>query len=325
MLVNDGAGSVDDQHRERQLERIRVAFEAAGPDVEVDEVRAEDLPSVMAEAWSATPRPDAIVVAGGDGTVSAAAGVAAGTDMVIGVLPLGTFNHFAKALGMDVDLDGAVRDLIDGAERHIDVGEVNGRAFVNNSALGLYPAMVAARDHTTDQRGWGKIRAVPVAAMRVLRAFPVHRLDLTGSDGYHRSRVRTPFVFVGNGPYEDDSGQIGVRAALDDGQLGLYVARVTSRLGLVAAVARTVLSGSRTARDMDRAELTEVTVSGRVKRLRVALDGEVTWLETPLRYRCRPGALRVLAPVPPPAEPPVRRPAAVVEQAPGDEHPPRPG
>lgn len=323
VLVNEGAGSVDADHPDSTSARVTAAFEAAGAEVDIADVAPEDFPSAMAEAWAKTPRPDAIVIGGGDGTVSAAAEVAAGSDMVISVLPLGTFNHFAKALGMAEDLEGAARDLVDGAERRIDVAEVNGHAFVNNSALGVYPAMVSVRDQITRKRGWSKLLAVPAAVVRVLRAFPVNRVDLAGSGGYQRNRVRTPLVFVGNGPYEDESGQIGVRSSLDDGELGLYVARVTSRLGLVAAVVRTVLSGSRMARDMDHAELTEVTVSSRVKRLRVSLDGEVRWLETPLRYRCRTNALRILAPVPPPAEPPVRRPAAMVEEAGGGERLPQ--
>lgn len=97
---------------------------------------------------------------------------------VVGVLPLGTFDHFAKDLGIPTDLTEAAASLVSGEERQVDIGEVNGRVFVNNSAPGVHPAMVAVRDRIRDQRGWGKIRAVPVAAVRVLRAFPVHRFDL---------------------------------------------------------------------------------------------------------------------------------------------------
>lgn len=316
VLVNCGAGSVDDDDEDGQREEIEKAFVAAGAQADVQLVPATDLPATMRRIWDDEDRPDAIVVAGGDGTVNCAAGEAVGTDLVLGVLPLGTFNHFAKDLGIPTDLTEAAASLTSGKERQVDLGEVNGRVFVNNSALGVYPAMVAVRDRIRDERGWGKVRAVPVAAMRVLRAFPVHRFDLRGSDGFVRTRVRTPFVFVGNGVYDDDSGKVGDRGSLDDGQLGLYVARVVSRWGLVRTVIRTVLSGHQSARDLDRAELEEFEVSGNVKRLRVALDGEICWLDTPLRYRSCPGALRVLAPSPPPAEPPPSDPNEAVHDQP---------
>jgi diacylglycerol kinase family enzyme len=302
VLVNGGAGSVDDADEEGEAAAIELAFRDAGAEATVDVVDPERFQARIREIWDGPDRPDAIVVAGGDGTVSCAAAEAAGTDVVIGVLPLGTFNHFAKDLGLPTELKEAASALVGGTVREVDVAEVNGRVFVNNSVLGAYPAMVAIRDRIREARGWGKVRAVPVAAYRVLRQFPTHRLDLRGSDGYHRPHVRTPFAFVGNGVYDNPSGGLHERPRLDAGVLGVAVARVVSRWGLVRTVLRTVVSGSDAARDLDQVELTELTVSGHAPRLRVALDGEVCWLELPLRYRTRPGALHVLAPNPPPAE-----------------------
>ncbi|HEX2575364.1 MAG TPA: diacylglycerol kinase family protein [Aquihabitans sp.] len=308
VLVNGGAGSVDEADRDGEVARIGEAFVAAGAEADVSVVAPERFKAAMREAWDGPDRPDAVVVAGGDGTVNCAAGEAVNTDLVLAVLPLGTFNHFAKDLGIPADLDEAVRSLVTGDQRRVDIGEVNGRVFVNNSALGVYPAMIALRDRIRHQRGWGKVRAVPVAALRVMRSFPVHRFDLIGSDGYVRHRVRTPFVFVGNGAYDDDSGKVGERGSLVDGHLGVYVARVVSRWGLVRTIIRTVVSGTQAARDLDQATVAELEVSSKVRRLRVALDGEVCWLEAPLRYKSCPGALLVLAPAPPPADPPASDP-----------------
>ncbi len=320
VLINGGAGSVDDSDSDGQVKAIEEAFVAAGAEADVEIVEPADFQATMRRIWDGPARPAAIVVAGGDGTVNCAAGEAVGTDLVVGVLPFGTFNHFAKDLGIPVDLTEAAASLVSGEERQVDIGEVNGRVFVNNSALGVYPAMVAVRDRIRHQRGWGKVRAVPVAAVRVLRAFPVHRFDLRGSDGFSRTRVRTPFVFVGNGAYDNDSGKVGDRGSLDDGQLGLYVARVVSRWGLIRTVLRTMVSGTQAARDLDRAELAEFEVSGHVRRLRVALDGEIAWMETPLRYKSCPGALRVLAPAPPPADPEPSDPnLAILDEVDADE------
>lgn len=87
-----------------------------------------------------------VVAGGGDGTISTVASVLAGTDAVLGVLPLGTLNHFAKDLGLPLDLNEAVATIIEGHVAQVDIGELNGRTFINNSSLGLYPKLVSHRD-----------------------------------------------------------------------------------------------------------------------------------------------------------------------------------
>ncbi|MCB0962523.1 MAG: hypothetical protein KDA98_04350 [Acidimicrobiales bacterium] len=295
VFVNDAAGSVDEAERDRHHRELVDAFEAAGAEAEVTSVAPEELGDAVVGCWEGEDRPDVVVVAGGDGTVGCAAQAAAGTDVVLGVVPLGTFNHFAGDLGLSEDLGAAARALVGGEVRALDVGEVSGRVFVNNSVLGAYPDMVAIRDVIRDRRGWGKVRAVPVAVVAVARRFPVHRLDLVGP-GYERRRVRTPLVFVGNGTFGDGSGGPPQRTALDDGVLGVGVARVVSRWGLVRALVRALVRGTDGDGELDHVELAELTVSSRRRRLRVALDGEVVRLDLPLRYRVRPGALRVLVP-----------------------------
>jgi diacylglycerol kinase family enzyme len=196
---------------------------------------------------------------------------------------------------MPTDLAGAAAAIAGGEVRRVDVAEVNGRVFVNNSVLGVYPEMVAVRDRVREQRGWGKVRAVPVAVLAVARRFPVHRVDLEGP-GYRRARVRTPLLFIGNGVYDNGSGGQPQRGALDDGLLGLAVASATTRWGLVRAMFRALRRGAEASGDLDTAELTDLLVRVRGRHLRVALDGEVDRFEAPLEYRVRPGALRVLAP-----------------------------
>lgn len=296
VLVNGGAGSVDDGDEGGQVQAIVDAFAAAGAQADVQVVDPAELADLVRSCWAAADRPDAVLVAGGDGTVSAAAGAAVGTDILIGVVPLGTFNHFAKDLGLPADLEAAAVALAGGEVRAIDAAEVNGRAFVNNSVLGLYPDLVAVRDRIRDRRGWGKVRAVPVAAIEVLRRFPLHRFSLEGP-GYSRRRVRTPLVFVGNGVFDNPSGGAPVRADLADGVLGVAVARVVSRWGLIRTVVRALVRGADTDPDLDTVELTELTVSARARHLRVAVDGEIGWMDAPLRYRIRPGSLHVWAPV----------------------------
>jgi diacylglycerol kinase family enzyme len=294
VVLNSAAGSADDDER-AQLSIIEAAFTDAGAQVGVRSVEPDRLSATLHAIWGSDERPDAMVIAGGDGTINTAAQAAAGTDLVIGVLPLGTFNHFAKDLGMPTDLTGAVAALVTGSVRLVDVGDVNGRVFVNNSAIGVYPDMVAIRDRLRERRGWGKVRAAPVAAARVLRFLPVHRLDLIG-ETYDRRKLRTPVVFVGNGVFANTGGGIYQRDDLTAGRLGVTIARAQTRFQLVSAIVRTLLLGSQSARGVDVVELEELTIRTSARRLRVALDGETEWLNSPLHYRIRPGALKVMAP-----------------------------
>jgi len=221
--------------------------------------------------------------------------VALDTGLPLAVFPAGTFNHFAKDMEVPTDLGAAVSSLVAGEVRSIDAAEVNGRVFVNNSVLGLYPDLVAIRDRIRDQRGWGKVRAVPVALVAVLRRFPLHRLDLRGP-GYERRRVRTPLVFVGNGVFGNEAGGAPHRDDLADGFLGVAVSRARSRSGLVRSALRALVRGAGATDDIDTVALTELTVDLHVRHVRVAVDGEICWMDAPLRYRILPGALQVLAP-----------------------------
>lgn len=145
MFINNAAGSGGEP--DQQVREITQAFRDVGVDAAVEAVDPQRLPEAMRAEWGRGV--DAIVVAGGDGTISSAAGVAVDGDIVLGVLPMGTFNHFAKDLGMKPDLDAATRFLADAEITPVDVGEVNGVIFVNNASIGVYPRMVRERQDST--------------------------------------------------------------------------------------------------------------------------------------------------------------------------------
>lgn len=308
-------------------EEITAAFAAVGVDAAVEPVDPRQLPAAIGLLWAEADRPDAIVVAGGDGTVGNAAGAVAGTDVVLGVLPTGTFNHFAKDLGIPVELAAAARALAGSAVRSIDVAEVNGRTFVNNAVLGVYPEMLRARDRLRDRRGWGKVRAVAVASAAVLRLFPTHRVDISGPGGVVRRGVRTPLLFVGNGVYANAGIGLPARGSLTDGVLGLAVTRATTRRGLVRVGLHSLRRGGDAPGDVESIELPELTVAARTRTLRVGVDGELAVLATPLRFRVRPGALRVLVPVDAESGEPAESREAEVDQPdrPGSVEPVQPG
>jgi len=236
-----------------------------------------------------------LIVGGGDGTISAAASVLVGTETKLGVLPLGTLNHFARDLGIPTDLDEAAKLIAAGKEIRVDVGEMNERIFINNSAIGLYPLMVVDRDQQRKRLGRSKALALLVASLRTLARFNHQRLTLTVNEE-HTGRVDTPLLFVGNNDYRIDIGAPGQRESLDDGQLFVLVMRKKTRRGLIGASVRALLGRSR-GDDMVKLDGVErLRVSSHRSLLAVSLDGEVVRVEPPLEYKILKKALRVIAP-----------------------------
>jgi YegS/Rv2252/BmrU family lipid kinase len=288
VIINAGSGA-----SQRDAEDwLTETFKAAGMEARISLARSGADVNDLAQR-AALSDVETIVAAGGDGTVNSVAAEVKKSNKVLGVLPLGTMNHFAKDLHIPLDLQSAVETIVTGHAAKIDIGEVNGRIFLNNSSLGLYPSIV--RERRKQQRlGHGKWPAYVWAAFSVLRRYPF--LDIrVGVDGKELTS-RTPFVFIGNNEYEMETLNIGGRSCLDGGELSLYMTNRTGRLGLIRLAVRALLGGLRQEKDFLALSTKEIWIGTHHKRVRVALDGEVTVMEPPLHYRVHPRALRVLTP-----------------------------
>lgn len=235
-----------------------------------------------------------VIAGGGDGTLNAVASALMGRDVALGILPLGTLNHFAKDLRIPLALDDAVRTIAAGHTVQVDAGEINGRLFLNNSSLGLYPDTVRERELQQKRLGRGKWLAFLSAAMTALRRYPF--LDLTITLGGEVYRRRTPFIFIGNNDYSMEGFSIGERARLDGGNLSLYVVQRTGRMGLLALAVRALFGRLRQAKDFDMLFAREILITTRHRTIRVSTDGEVARMNPPLRYRILAGALKVIVP-----------------------------
>ena len=241
------------------------------------------------------PRFDSIVIGGGDGSISAAASVLAGSDIPLGILPLGTMNHFARDLGLPLELDGAIRIIVSGRVRLVDVGEVNGRVFLNNSSLGIYPHLVAERDRYR-RHGPARWLAAGLALYRLLWRLPRPRVRVL-APGWEAVR-RTTCLFIANNVYQLDAFASAKRLRLDTGKLCLYMANREGRLALLQLAIRAFLGRLEPERDFTQVSLESVEISVRRRRVHVALDGESLVFRPPLLYRIRPRALRVIVPEP---------------------------
>ncbi len=288
VLINRGASNAGDGEQ-----RLAAALGKAGIDGKIELLEAEQLVCRVGKLVAAGMK--LVIIGGGDGTVSAAAGAAADSQTALGILPMGTLNHLARDLGIPFELDEAAAVIAAGRMRRIDVAELNGKTFVNNSAIGLYPLMVVDREAQRKRLGRSKRVAMLVASARTLVRFHHHRLTLT-VNGNDKEVVETPLLFVGNNDYRLAMPAAGRREKLDGGHLSVLVMAGKGRAAMIAAVLRALVGRAR-AEDLERiADVETLRVTGRRSHYSVAMDGETLKLAPPLDYRIRKRALRVIAP-----------------------------
>ena len=292
VLLNARAGN----QNATAVQLVADAFRAAGADVDV---RPTEGASIAGEAAAAVTRGSkVVVVAGGDGTVSAAAAALAGSDAALGILPLGTLNHFAKDLGIPQDLGEAARVIAAGRATSVDMGEVNGRLFINNASVGMYARLISER--TAMQRiGRRKWLAHALAAVRVWRRYRRLRVEIRtgkGEGGRGKGKVRTPFVFVGNNQYQLSGLELGRRETLDGGRFHVCMAPGMSRGGVVRMIIAALFGDVSTIEGFESFTAPSVTLDADVGRLEASIDGEAVMLDNPLTFHIRPRVLKVIVP-----------------------------
>lgn len=292
VIINASGGSFNEGETEQLLSR---SFESAGLDVNMRLARTGEQIGEFAEAAIESDA-EIIVAGGGDGTISSVAALVSKSGKTFGVLPLGTLNNFSKDLQIPQDLAEAVRVIAEGHVAKIDLAELNGRTFINNSSIGLYPRIVRNRVQQQERLGYGKWRAAFWATLRMFRLSPFLKVGIV-VDGKFFLR-KTPFVFVGNNEYEMEIYNIGRRNALDGGKLSVYFLHRGGRLGVIFLLLRTITGRVKQWRDFEEVLTDSVSLQTRRKRMHVAFDGEVSVVETPLNYKILPGALRVIVPKP---------------------------
>jgi len=289
VILNASARQADEDRAQRQLAEI---FSSKGMKANIWLGRSGG--DIVELARRSAKSESAVIVAGGgDGTINAIASKLVDTGKVLGVLPLGTLNHFAKDLNIPLDLEAAVDVLNQRNTVAVDIGEVNGFYFLNNSGLGLYPRIVEEREEQ-QAKGRGKWLAFLSALLIIIHRYPLLTVRLD-ADGRELLR-RTPMVFIGNNEYELQGRQMGSRKCVDAGMLFLYVTRQMTRWGLFRMGLQALFGKLYEAKDFDAMCVKELWVQAPRRRLKVALDGEITALKPPLRYRIHPAALRVIVP-----------------------------
>jgi diacylglycerol kinase family enzyme len=290
VIVNPRAGTA--AGHPRIAAEMTDLFRAAGSDVDVIELHeGQDLTAVAREA---SARATIVTAAGGDGTVNSVAAGLVHSQAALGVLPLGTLNHFARDLHIPFDLAKAVAIVAAGRIACVDVGEVNDALFLNNSSIGLYPSIVEERE-ALRRRGHRKWPAMAIATAHVISRYRGVTVTIE-VDGARRT-WRTPFVFIGNNAYQIDGLHLGERARLDEGKLFVYLAPRLRAHQLPMLLVKALIGRARRSGDFEIVPAAESWIgTAKIRRQRVALDGEVKPMNTPLHYRIRAKALRVVVP-----------------------------
>ena len=288
IIMNPGSGKKKSgEPAARLVEEI-----SRDPLFELREVKGEQLVAAVREAVGQGYR--SFAAAGGDGTICAVASALSGSGCRMGVIALGTFNYFARSLGLPEDVPGAVQVLREGRTQPLDIGEINGVAFLNNASLGAYSLILESRERIYAK--WGRSRLAAYWSVLVaLSRFRI-RMSVTMTVDGEKHRLKTPMIFVANNPYQLELFNLEGADLLREGKLVAMVAPDVGRLGLIAFAIRLAMGSSKAGRDFELLSGREIVVETRRKRAVVARDGERERMRAPFVFRLRPAALDLIVP-----------------------------
>ncbi|OZI74043.1 diacylglycerol kinase [Bordetella genomosp. 12] len=291
IIINTGSGR-DDAGQVQAL--IGEALRAAGRQYvihPVDDARrlAEIARDVVARARQ---EGGVVVAAGGDGTLNAVAGAVLGSGVPFGILPQGTFNYFGRVYGISQDTVQAVQALLSARPQPVQVGLVNGRLFLVNASLGLYPQLLEDREAYKNRFG----RRRWVALLSGLVTLWRHRRQLDLTLEYGGQRLRTPTLVVGNNALQLRQVGIDQAEAPEQGKLLAMTLRPVGTWTLYGLLLRGLMSRLGEAEQVSSFAFERLTVGLRSRRVKVAMDGEICWLDTPLRFEVSPQPLDFLVP-----------------------------
>jgi diacylglycerol kinase family enzyme len=295
LLWNDSSGW---DEKEKVRESIESTLTAEGESLQVERVHHGGNLREMSQAIVSSGT-DVLIAAGGDGTINAAASALVHQSAALGVIPAGTLNHFARDLHIPLDPKEAARVLLRSGTLEVDAGEVNGRIFINNSVLGLFPNYRSTRE-AWERRGFGgssigRLIAMLAGVLRVFWRMPHVDVEIE-VEGEVR-KLRTPFVLIGNNEHRMRGFAPGERSSLSEGRLWVYVMRRCTRWGLLRMLVGLVL-GRTPLRDVFEVfRAPRLRINSKPRRIGVGVDGEMVRMVAPLEYRSLPRALRVISPL----------------------------
>lgn len=247
----------------------------------------------------AKARGGVVVAAGGDGTINAVASAVLGSGCPFGVLPQGTFNYFGRAHAIPQDTRAAAVAILGAAISPVQVGQVNGRSFLVNASLGLYPQLL--EDREAWKRQWGRSRLVAFVSSIATLLQAGKQLHLRIEFGDKVAEFRTPTLFIGNNHLQLE--RVGIEEkdvhALEHGKLTGVAVRPIGTPALFGLLLRGLVGRLGDAENVDSFSFRRLTVTPRgPRRIKVATDGETVWMQAPLVFEVASEPLLLLVPAP---------------------------
>ena len=295
VVLNRESGTLSELWHDGFPDELAAAFLRGGVEARIHAVKAAELDDTLEKAISSSP--DAVVIGGGDGTISNAAARLRGSGVPMGVLPCGTFNLAARDLGLPLDPVEAAEALASAEVAEVDVLDVDGRACLCNLMLGFYPAMARNQEEYHGRAWWKKAAQIALDLRRAFYRCPPLSLKLDSSDDGHLIRVTRFAAFV-PGEYEDMLSVIPKRISNASGTMGIYLSRHRSLASLIRGVLAYVFGFLRQEPELELLHATDLRINTRRHvTLPVSLDGEILDLPLPIQLKIQPRALQVLQPV----------------------------
>ena len=298
-IVMNAASGAKDAEEERRI--VSDVFNAAGRKFEFFNIeKPADITDVCARAVARAQAENGVVVAaGGDGTINAVAGAVLRSQCPFGVLPQGTFNYFGRANAIPQDTRAAAVALLGASISPVSVGEVNGRVFLVNASLGLYPQLLEDREAWKKQFGRSRLVAFASGLATLFKARRQLRLEIELAG--QTKQVRTPTLFVGNNHLQ--LAQVGIdeahTQAVNDGALAAISVRPIGTPALLWLLVRGMIGRLGDAENIDSFSFRRLTVAMRGKhRVKVATDGEIVWMTLPLSFQVADTPLLLMVPAP---------------------------
>ncbi|MGB0723163.1 MAG: diacylglycerol/lipid kinase family protein [Gammaproteobacteria bacterium] len=295
LIYNPGSGLFSEQTTPDDIDAwLRATLDANGAGAVATRAFEPESLDTLADELRQAP-PSALWVAGGDGTVLSMAGLAAQLELPLGILPGGTMNLMARDLGMDMQLQPAIRQLLRASPQRIDMARVNDAPFLCIANLGMSTRLTAVRESLRGTPGWRRWPLIAWHTFTNTLFYPRYRLTLEIHGREHHLNTRS--LSVSNNPLADDRGPIPTRPALDNGTLGVYAIRDRSRWSLPRLALRLLSGRWQADEDLVQHECEALTVRLRHRsRIRVMTDGELLHMTQPLRFETRPASLIALVP-----------------------------
>ncbi|MFP8965167.1 diacylglycerol/lipid kinase family protein [Pokkaliibacter sp. CJK22405] len=255
----------------------------------------DELPIAAQEAVRAAEQDNGIVIAaGGDGTIRTVVDKVLGKNVPMAVIPIGTFNFFARNHAVPEDLEQAVDVVLNGRLKQVDIGDINGEVFVINASLGLYTRLIRAREQHTSRWGRNRLVATISTLLSLLKGAPSLSLDID-SNG-HAHHVKSPMVFMGINALQLHSVSLDVAHCALNNQLGVVLMKPTSRWALIKLCFHGLTRRLNDDESLRGFCASNLTIHYKHKRMSVVMDGERLKLDTPLKFNVHRQAVSLVVP-----------------------------